>query len=99
MSFNETTPHEMEQLVAKQVQTKRLSLNLSQRTLAEKSGVSYGVLKRFERTGKISLESLLKLAFVLDSLDAFQSLFIEEIPQKMSLDDLLKNKPRQRGRR
>ncbi len=53
---------EMALHLARQAQKKRLSLNFSQRTLAERSGVSYGVLKKFEQTGCISLESLLKNA-------------------------------------
>ncbi len=65
------TPLEMAAHIAKQAQEKRLFLNMSQQTLTERSGVSYGVLKKFERTGKISLESLLKLAFALGSLEAF----------------------------
>ena len=70
MSLFMITPPEMAGHIAKQAQEKRLSLNLSQQTLAERSGVSYGVLKKFERTGKISLESLLKLALTLGSLNA-----------------------------
>lgn len=99
MSILLKTPHEIAQLIAKQAQAKRLALNLSQNTLAERSGVSYGVLKKFERTGKISLESLLKLALVLNDLSAFQNLFSYHPPKNtMSLDDLIKDKPRQRGR-
>lgn len=48
---------------------------LSQERLAEKSGVSLGSIKRFERTGKVSFESLLKLAHVLGRLSEFEDLF------------------------
>ena len=54
-------PHEITMLMAARVKAKRLTMNLSQVSLAEHSGVSYGTLKKFERTGQISLESLLKL--------------------------------------
>jgi transcriptional regulator with XRE-family HTH domain len=95
------TPDEMAEYLAKQAQTKRLSLNLSQKTLAERSGVSYGVLKKFERTGHISLESLLKLALSLGSLEDFQSLFSLDGPaQALSLDELMNEKRlRKRGRK
>ncbi len=93
------TPHEMVKQLAHQAQAKRLSLNLTQKSLADRSGVSFGVIKNFERTGKISLESLLKLAIVLNSLEKFKELF-EENPLEniLSLDELLKDKPRKRGR-
>ncbi len=81
--------------MAKRAQEKRLSLNLSQKTLSQRSGVSYGTLKKFERTGKISLESLLKIAFVLDAWVPLQTLFsVEDKPP--SLDALLEK--RKRGR-
>jgi len=85
--------------LAKQTQAKRLFLNLSQKTLSERSGVSFGVLKKFERTGKISLESLLKIAMTLGVLENFKDLF-KEIPLEhfSSLDDLMKDNTRKRGR-
>ena len=93
------TPHEVAQHIAQQLQAKRLSLNFSQKTLSARSGVSFGVLKKFERTGKISFDSLLKLALALDALEEFKGLFKEIDPEKLiSLDALLANKKRKRGR-
>lgn len=51
----------------------RKQKGLSQNELAERSGVSLGSLKRFETKGQISLESLLKLVFVLGRLSDFES--------------------------
>ena len=48
---------------------------LSQKALASKAGISYGSMKRFEQTGEISLESLLKIAIVLGETAAFESIF------------------------
>jgi len=85
--------------LAKQVQAKRLSMNWSQKTLSERSGVSFGVLKKFERTGKISLESLLKIAMTLGVLENFKDHFKETpLEHFSSLDDLMKDKTRKRGR-
>lgn len=47
-SINFTTPQEMSLKLAQKARDKRLALNLSQKTLAERSAVSYGVLKKFE---------------------------------------------------
>ena len=56
----------------------RKRAKLSQSELAERSGVSLGSIKRFESTGQIAFESLLKLAFLLDCLDDFKDLFSAE---------------------
>lgn len=94
------TPFEASQMLAKSVREKRLSLNLSQQSLSETSGVSYSVIKKFELTGKISLESLLKIAAALDCLDGFLELFKYDISLKTtSLDELMKQKTRKRGRK
>jgi len=94
------TPQEMAERIARHARAKRLLLNFSQRTLSDRSGVSFGVLKKFERTGKISLESLLKIAFALDALEEFSGLFsILPLKNIKSLDDLLVDKTRKRGRK
>ncbi|MCW5589599.1 MAG: helix-turn-helix transcriptional regulator [Legionellales bacterium] len=93
------SPFEMAREIAKKAQHKRLQLNLSQQTLSEKSGVSYGTLKKFEQKGQISLESLLKIALVLGEMDTFEHLFSQgkdALPS--SLDELLEDKSRKRGR-
>lgn len=94
------TPSDLLNRIADRAKKKRLSLNLAQHTLSDRSGVSYGVIKKFERTGKISLESLLKLALVLDSLNEFDSLFSPKAPESyITLNQLLKQKTRKRGRK
>lgn len=50
---------------------------ISQEKLSEKSGVSLGSLKRFERTGQISLLSLTKLAVALGMQQELERLFTE----------------------
>jgi transcriptional regulator with XRE-family HTH domain len=82
-------PREMAIYIAKQARAKRLSLDFSQQTLAARSGVSYGTLKKFERTGKISLESLLKLAHTLGCITPFGNIFV---PKR------LEENKRERGR-
>lgn len=53
----------------------RKQLKLTQAELAERSGVSLGSLKRFERSGQISFESLLRLAQAVGRLHEFEPLF------------------------
>lgn len=67
-------PSDILKTTAHNVAELRKEKNLTQQGLAEKSGVSYGSIKRFERLGQISFESLLKIAEALDRLDDFESL-------------------------
>lgn len=100
ISVNMMTPQEMQRAIAERLRSLRLELNLSQQTLAARSGVSYGSLKKFEQTGQISLASLLKLALVLGCMDDFKTLFASKAADKaVSLDDLIKNETRKRGRK
>lgn len=93
------TSAEVAQRIAGLAKEKRLCLNLSQQSLSERSGVSLGVLKKFEGSGKISLESLLKLAVALGCLGDFEQLFKPTAPETMSsVDDLFKQRGRKRGR-
>lgn len=76
---------------------RRISLDMTQIALADESGVPLGTLKRFERTGEISLASLLALAETLDALGAFVELF--PAVEASTLDELEESaKPRQRVR-
>lgn len=53
----------------------RKLMGYTQHELAQRSGVSYASVKRFEQTGDISLVHLLKLANVLNRLTEFDVLF------------------------
>jgi len=68
------TPYEQSRKIAQRHRNLRKKLKMSQKEMAERSGVSLGSLKRFENTGKISLESLLKLFHLLGHLDDFDNL-------------------------
>lgn len=91
------SPPEIQQELAARAKNIRLALEYTQRGLAERSGVSLGTLKRFEHTGQISLESLLKISLVLGHLEDFLNLFILQ-NKPTSLDEMLKrNTKRKRG--
>ena len=55
--------------IASLVRAQRIENRLTQENLAQRSGVSLSTLRKFERTGLISLESFLKLATVLGILE------------------------------
>ena len=85
--FNLKTPYEVSIKIAEKAKAKRKYMKLTQQQLSDKSGVSLGSLKRFERTGEVSLSSLLKIALVLDSLKEFERLF--DKPEYTSIEEIL----------
>lgn len=68
------TPIDIRLELAKKHRVLRKKMHWSQEELARRSGVSLGSVKRFESIGQISLESLLKLVFVLGRLNEFEQL-------------------------
>jgi len=94
-----TAPDLLEQ-IASRVKARRLQANLTQKTLALRSGISYGSVKKFESTGQISLAALLKLAVTLGAVSEFTALFPEHPDTStLSLDALLNTHTRKRGRK
>lgn len=57
----------------------RKAKKLTQKALAQKSGVTYASFRRFESSGDISLLSLLKIANALNCLGDFNELFKNDI--------------------
>jgi transcriptional regulator with XRE-family HTH domain len=101
LSIELKTPQDVRQELASRFKARRLSKNLTQEGLAKRSGVSWSSLKRFESTGLIALESLLKLALVLDCLVDFDKVCIDDGRgfATRSLDEILsKPKTRRKGR-
>lgn len=84
--MNKYSTNKQPPLVLKEVAARhkkyRKNRKISQESLAERSGVSLGSLKRFESTGQISFESLLRLAHFFDVLDHFSTLFEEKEDMK-----------------
>ncbi len=79
----------IKQNVSERFRNARKNAEVSQTVLAERSGVSLGSIKRFERTGEISLSSLLKLAMVLGYESDFNNLFARKNYQ--SIFDVVKD--------
>ena len=69
------TSNQVQIELAERFKKLRKSKKIAQLELANKSGVSLGSIKRFEQSGQISLESLLKLAHLFDRLEDFDSVF------------------------
>ena len=65
--------------IVERVKERRKELKLTQQELSQRSGVSYASIRRFESTGEISFNSLLKIASVLNAIADFNMLFSNEL--------------------
>jgi len=61
--------------IARRARAVRVERGWSQEELARRSGVAVDTLRRFERTGKISLERLVAIAVVLGAVRPLGELF------------------------
>ena len=89
MDFTLTTPEETSKNLSIRLKELRLLKKWKRSTLAKRSGVTESSLKRFEQTGKVSMENFLKLVFVLGRLNEIDALLIP--PTAQSLEELKKN--------
>ena len=83
--------------LAKRLRTRRLTRNLTQEGFARRSGVALGTLKKFERSGAISLVSFIRMVVALGEEAALEQLLADQ--EFETLDQLLTTpKTRKRGR-
>ena len=69
--------------VAEQFAKTRKKAGITQRKLAETSGVSLGSIRRFEQTGDVSLSSFQKLLTAIGKEDALDTIFAKFEDQKV----------------
>lgn len=103
-TLNWLTPREMAMVLAERIRSLRLHEDWTQKSLADRAGVSLASYRRFERTGLASLELVLKVATTLGRQEEIQSLFLP--PRARSIAELEKRagqrqrkSARKRGRR
>ena len=89
------TPSEISKALSNRVKQTRIRRSITQEELAERSGVSFGSVKRFEQTGEISLKHLIMISKVLRSSEQWDELF--SLSNYESMEELLKEK--EKGKR
>lgn len=93
------TPEQVSVTLAERARGLRLAKGWRQITLAQRSGVSLASLRRFEESGRVSLQNLLKLVFALGRLDDFDALLRRPAASSMAELEAAEKKPeRRRGR-
>ncbi len=92
-----STTKAQEQL-ARNLQARRLAMGLTQVGLATRSGVALGTLRKFERTGAASVETLLKLLMVVGGLEQVIAASAPEANAFSSIDEVLQaeDKPKRK---
>src|SRR5688572_19804821 len=99
LPFTLVTPSETAELLARRVKQLRLERGWTHQEIAQRAGLALATYRRFERTGSISLERLLRLAMVLDALPAFGELFVQPRPRSLAELEKMEKPARKRGRR
>lgn len=82
--------------LAQRFRRKRLAQNKTQKDVSLLSGVALGSLRRFERTGEISLISLIKLAGSISAIENLNHVFREKVRLSLVQDA---TPPRTRARK
>lgn len=88
--------------IADHIRARRLSMELTQEGLAQRSGVPLATLRKFEQKGIISMESFLKILMVIGGIEELIEALKPSKPNFKSIDDVLKDTDaiyRKRGRR
>ena len=73
------TPSDVAMKLAKRIKEIRRRKKITQKELAGRSNVSYATLRKFEKTGQISLESFIKLTMELGLIQEINNLFTEPV--------------------
>jgi transcriptional regulator with XRE-family HTH domain len=80
---DQNTPKEVMILLSKNTAALRKEQKMTQKELSERSGVAYASVRKFETTGIISLESLLKICEVLNRLEEFETILLPDELERM----------------
>jgi transcriptional regulator with XRE-family HTH domain len=84
------TPIQASKEFALRLREVRKEYKLTQEELSLKSGVALASLRKFERTGIVSFESFLKIAFTLNLLDNLLD-SVKKNTKFKSIDEMIKH--------
>ena len=90
-----SSPSDVAVAIGRRTRERRLDRGWTQAELAARANVAIDTLKKFERTGQISLPRLVRLAIALGCATELENLFRTPTPQSLTA---LTRSRRQRGR-
>lgn len=92
-------PERLMEMMAKHCKDRRLERGYSRRTLAERTGVPAPTIERFEKTGKISLESFCSIVVEFDYFQEMSEILSKpKYTTGSELETINRNKNRIKGR-
>jgi len=93
-------PRDVARMLALRVRALRLDRGWTQQEIADRAGLAMTTYRRFEHTGLISLDRLLKVAGVLGARGGFDQLFVRAPARSLAeLEQQAERQTRKRGRR
>lgn len=95
MHFTLLSPNEISLELGSRVRALRLAHGWTQAELAARAGVALDTLKKFERTGQLSLERFVRLVIALGTGRELEGLLSNSVPSSLQM---LEQPKRQRGR-
>ena len=90
MYFLWDTPTDVSLRLAERLKQIRKRKKITQKQLAARSNVSYATLRKFEKTGQISLVSFIKLAMELGVINEVNGLFTK--PVYTSIEEVINDR-------
>ena len=78
LDFTFATSSELCKEIARRVKAQRMRLELSQPELAQRAGVALGTVSGFEKTGKATLDTWLRLIMALGLTKELEPLFLQQ---------------------
>jgi len=82
------TNEEILEVIVKKLKSKRKSLKISQKILAEKSGISLGAIKRLESGQNFTMHNFIAILRVVGELGMLENLLEEKIsPKQIHLEN------------
>src|SRR5262245_58526985 len=94
------SPRDVALLLAGRLRARRVGSGLTRDALGARAAVSADTIKRFEQTGRATLETVLRICLVLDVLGEFRGLFETRGPRTLAELEAGRAQPRRvRGRR
>ena len=93
------TEEEIAQQLAEMATRERIKQNITQKSFAEKAGIPFATYRKFEQTGKISLQGFLKVLRHLGILKELTAMIDRDSIEKLGADEFVKlNKIKERKR-
>lgn len=99
MHFKLLQPAEILQALGTRLRSQRLAQNLSQNELAQMAGLSLGAVRKLERSGLCTLDTLVRVAQVLGLVGELEPLFELQVQSIAQMQQAAAVQQRQRARR